>query len=107
MDIVERDDLWARTAAEQVERGVDRRAGQIRFRVARQVVVVLAFDQAQKDGLQDVLGIRGAARNAMGSAIDAPVMRLEERLQLAGGVVDGARRCIDLIFIHADRVVID
>ena len=58
-----------------------------------------------------VLGIRGAARDAVGGAINASVMRLEERLQLAGGVVDGGgfsrERCwIGRIVIHADRVSI-
>ena len=54
---------------------------------------------------------RGTARDAVGSAINASVMRLEERLQLAGGVVDGGgfsrERCwIGRIVIHADRVSI-
>src|SRR5688500_13775191 len=84
VDVVERHHFGSRAAAEQVERCVYGGAGQVCFRIARQVVFFLSLNQAQKDGLQDVLSIGGAARDALGSAKNASVMRLKEAFQRGG-----------------------
>ena len=47
---------------------------------------MLTLNQAQKDGLQHVLGIGGAAGDALGGTKNASVMRLEERFELSRGL---------------------
>jgi len=45
------------------------------------VVILTAFDEAEKNCLQHVLGVSGASGDAMGGAEDSVVMRLEKRFK--------------------------
>src|SRR5579871_6130858 len=68
----------------KVARCVPRRAVQIRSHVIHGRCVGRAANQAHEHGLQDIFGVRRIARNAVGGAQHAGMMRLVDLLQIGG-----------------------
>src|SRR5215213_2871048 len=84
---IERHRLRTRAAPQQIERSVDSCTGKISLWIARPVIVFLAFDEAEEDGLKHVFGVSDAARNPLCRPKNSAVVCLEKVFQFAGGLV--------------------
>lgn len=79
--IIERYRSRSLSAAQEVERGVNRRPRKIRFGIIRGLGCFLASRDAQKNRLQDILGVGRTARHPISRAKNTILMALKQVLE--------------------------
>ena len=108
LDVVARGRASTLSRPQDVERRIDRGAMKIALRFVGERVFVSTPQEPHEDGLEDVFGILGVARDPVGRPEDALVMLSKDRLQrgwLAGGVKLGCClhfRLLVSFLVHED-----